>query len=183
MPYETVKIVQKFRSTLPSYGFQLEDDNIWKRFRFYYGDINDIWIIATIANILEKDGKIKRVVYKDYKFPLVPQMMGYDKEVRTLFLTDDFLTSYPVSEGTPIHVFLNTIVREKDTINTPIFAENERGIMDVEPKNELGEVILTDLLIISQPSDDYYSSLVSEINRGFNYKVPNSTLVMLRKIF
>ena len=179
MPYETVKIVQKFQSYVPSYGFQLEDDDIWKRFCIFYGSKNDVWILATVANILEKDGRISRVVYKDYKFPLL--LRGY--EPRTLHLTDEFLTAYPVNEGTPIHVFLNTLVREKETIKIPIFDEIERGTMDVEPKDEFGEVILNDSLIICKPTDEYYIHLVSEINRAFNYKLPNATLVMLRKLF
>jgi hypothetical protein len=184
MPYETVKIVQKFQSYYPSYAIELEDDDIWKRFCFYSLDTNDIWILTTVANVLGKDGTIKKVVYKDYKFPLRIQMRGYDKEVRTLYLTSDFLTSYPVSEGTPIHVFLNTVVREKETIKTSIFDEIERGIMDVEPKNESGELLtFNDSLITVKTNDDYYSSLFLEINHAFIYKVPNATLVMLRKLF
>jgi hypothetical protein len=182
MPYETVKIIKRLSDYYPEYGFELEDDNIWRR--FYLSQRN--FISGTVAELLEKNGQIKRVISKDYMFGInvvrnyVADMKTSEK--RTLYFPADLVRGYAICEGMPIHLFLNKIVRE--TVTTDIFDEIERGVIDVEPRNEKGEVLIsTDQLVTIKFIDNYYSELVFEISHAFYYKLPNATLVLLRKLF
>jgi len=141
---------------------------------------------GTIAEFLEKDGQIKTVVFKDYRFKVTPIQYyntdGSTREYRTLFFPQELFTSYPVSEGMPIHLFLNTI--DSNFGVTKIFDENVRGVMEVEPKNEKGEtLVFSEYLITTKLEAPYYSNLIHEINLAFYYKLPNATLVLLRKFF
>jgi len=185
MPYETVKIIKRL-SNRPEFGFELEDDDIWRRFHLYQGDISNIYMNGTVTELLEKNGQIKRVIFKDYLFRVrvTQSYMGDGKtfEKRTLYFPPDLIKGYAVSEGMPIHLFLNKIVRGTEI--TEIFDENERGVMDVEPRNKKGEVLISsDHIVTIKFTDAYYSGLTLEINRAFYYKLPNATSVLLRKLF
>ena len=185
MPYETVKIIKRL-SDRPNFGFELEDDDVWRRFQLYEGDISRIYMSGTVAELLEKNGQIKRVIFKDYMFKVdVKQTYKVDGktfERRTLFFPPDLIKGYAISEGMPIHLFLNKIVRGTEI--TEIFDEIERGEMDVEPRNEKGELLISsDQLITIKFIEYYYLDLKEETNRAFYYKLPNATLVLLRKLF
>ena len=98
------------------------------------------------------------------------------------FFPPDLIKGYAISEGMPIHLFLNKIVRGTEI--TEIFDEIERGEMDVEPRNEKGELLISsDQLITIKFIEYYYLDLKEETNRAFYYKLPNATLVLLRKLF
>ncbi|MGD0159358.1 MAG: hypothetical protein ABSB89_03580 [Candidatus Bathyarchaeia archaeon] len=191
MPYETVKII-KLLSDRPLFGIDLDDDNIWRRFQLYVGNRPDI--TGTVAELLDRNGQIKRVISKDYTFELDVKQSYLDNgktcETRTLILPRELVNGYAISEGMPIHLFLNKTIRDtdmedifgKETEN--IFDEIERGTMDVEPKNEKGEILISsDLLVVTKFEEGFYSDLAMETNRAYYYKLPNATLVLLRKIF
>ena len=185
MPYETVKIIKKL-SNKPDFGFGLEDEKIWRRFHLYEGDLSTLFMWGTVAEFLEKNGQVKTVVFRDYKFKVNPIQYynsdGSTTEYRTLYFPQDLINSYPVSEGMPIHLFLNTIDRDFGITN--IFDENVRGVIEVEPRNEKGEILISsDHLVTTKFKDNYYSDLTHEINLAFYYKLPNATLVLLRKFF
>ena len=69
MPYETVMIIKRV-SDYPAFGIELEDDNVWRRFQLYQGDLSRLYISGTVAELLEKNGQIRRVIFKDYMFKL-----------------------------------------------------------------------------------------------------------------
>ena len=93
MPYETVKIIKRL-SDRPNFGFELEDDDVWRRFQLYEGDISRIYMSGTVAELLEKNGQIKRVIFKDYMFKVdVKQTYKVDGktfERRMLFFSARF---------------------------------------------------------------------------------------------
>lgn len=58
------------------------------------------------------------------------------------------------------------------------------GPMELVPKDDKGVSIPSvGLLISTEFSDDYYSDLVIEINRGYGYGLYTSALVLTRKLF
>ena len=55
MPYETTKIIQKLSDYYPDqFGFELEDDNIWRRF-YLSRETDHLYIIGTVAHLFEKN--------------------------------------------------------------------------------------------------------------------------------
>lgn len=78
------------------------------------------------------------------------------------------------------------VVPQKDEPTIiPIYKEVLKlGPMDVVPKDDKGEIIPSSKIFIETDfTDDYYSSLVIEINRAYGFGLYTSTLVLTRKLF
>jgi len=207
MPYRIIKKVKQ--ATIRSYRVmdhasnfcvELDDDKTWKSYplydRFNDSPIFGLKILGEASQLLDENGKRIRSINKSYYFET--ECVGYQKqffgirfgsisEERFLFLPRDLFLDFAIEEGMSIDLLLREIVvpqKDEPTI-IPIYKEVLKlGPMDVVPKDDKGEIIPSSKIFIETDfTDDYYSSLVIEINRAYGFGLYTSTLVLTRKLF
>ena len=213
MPYFTRKRIKRLQTTyLNNYVLliDLDDEEIWERYNFYFEPETRISIRAKVGFISDKDDKAVIDVHGvAYDFPIRcdknhdSQKNKWVYQNHTLYLPESLTNGFGLHAGMGIEItFLefikdarylqNDLWRNDATVMLDISKFDNRilgdveynGITDFELKGINGELLnSSEVLVSTKFTNEFYINLVSEINKAYKIGFFTSAKILLRKLF
>lgn len=102
-----------------------------------------------------------------------------------LVLMPDLVRSIGIREGLYIDMILTRVHRFGGSISEIFPKRLVYGVMEIEPKDTSEQSVFgtQGVLIESTFEDNFFAKHVLEINRAYGFRLYNSTLILLRKLF
>lgn len=207
MPYFTRKRIKRVQT-----GFQndyllcvdLNDDEFWERYSlFFEPEISYLFRVnGKVCFISDKDDKVVCDARKNYDFSIrcnreyEPQTRKYFYKNYTLYLPESLTNGFGLRDGMGIEITLNEFIKvnvdnepqllvDLSKIEKKIVANAEyNGIKDFELKGINGELLnSSEVLVSTKFTNEFYISLITEINTAYKINLWTSTKILLRKLF
>jgi hypothetical protein len=207
MPYFTRKRIKRYQTTYPNNYVllvDLDDEEIWERYNlFFEPEISYLFRInGKVGFVSDKEDKVLCDARKTYDFSIRCNK-DYDRQTEkwvyknyTLYLPEILTNGFALREGMGIEITLNEFIKvnvkdepqllfDVSKIDKRIIGDAEyNGNRDFELKGTNGELFnSSEVLISTKFTNEFYTSLVTEINTAYKINLWTSTMVLLRKLF
>jgi hypothetical protein len=207
MPYFTRKRIKRLETSYPNNYVllvDLNDDEIWERYNlFFEPQISYLFRIkGKVSFISDKEDKVICDARQVYDFS-IRCSKDYDRQTEkwvyknyTLYLPESLTNGFGLKAGMGIEITLNEFIKvnvdnepelffDISKINKKILGNVEyNGIRDFDLKGINGELLSSsEVLVSTKFINEFYLSLVTEINTAYKIRLWTSTMVLLRKLF
>lgn len=208
MPYFTRKRIKRLETNYPNnyvLFVDLNDEETWERYNNFFEPQIRFFMRGKVGFISDKEDKaVYDVRNNAYDF-YIRSEKEYDYQTkkwvyknRILHLPESLTNGFNLRAGMGIEITLNEFVKDIynlenepqllwdiSKVDKSIFGNAEFiGIRDFDLKGTNGELLnSSEVLISTKFTNEFYISLVTEINTGYKISHWTSTLVLLRKLF
>ena len=206
MPYFTRKRIKRFQTQYPSYVLivDINDEETWERYNNFFEPQISFFIRGRVGFISDTEDKAVYDVRKTYDFRILcdkhydPQSKKYDYKNRALYLPESLTNGFGLSAGMGIEITLNEFIKDTSNleyeptslldiskIDKRIHSNVEwNGYRDFEIKGINGELLnSSEVLVSTKFINEFYISLLTEINTTYKIRLWTSSMVLLRKLF